>query len=189
MDNRTKFYLLIGPTLLSFIYAATSPTIQIYFMKLVSSEVLAIAGMITVGLAAIVNTTVTSDKAKEWYRNHFVAIVVVDVACFTAISYGSLLDVTIRFLGFAVLNAVSTTLWYTVMSNAVNRILSGDVLTSWNAFEKSLELYGSLAGGLIAVLNMGISLEVCITLQCVANFVMGCTDLQAYRMLKRIDIS
>ena len=185
MDRKTKIYTLIGPVLASFIFSMTSPTIQIYFMQMVSQEVLAISNMLSVGLAAIVNTTVTNDKAKELYRNHFMTIVIVDVLCFIAISYGSLLDVSVRFLGLAVLSAISSTLWFTAMSNAINRIVSGDKLTDWNAFSKSMELYASLLGGLIAVFVTGFSVEICIALQCLSNLFMGITDLKAFSLLKK----
>ena len=62
-----------------FAYALTSPVVHIYFMKLVDPQVLAVANMLSVGLAAIVNATVTKDKFLSWYRKHFFWIVTLDI--------------------------------------------------------------------------------------------------------------
>src|SRR5574344_980066 len=109
MDKITKIYVLIGPIIISFVFAMTSPTVQIYFMKLVSPELLAFSNMLTVGIAAAVNSTVPNDKLKTMYSNNFKLIVLIDVICFAILSYGSLLDVTIRFVGLAILNSISST--------------------------------------------------------------------------------
>ena len=185
MDKITKLYILIGPVIISFIFAMTSPTIQIYFIKMVSPELLAISNMLAVGIAAVINSTIPNDKLKTIYSNNFKLIVIIDVVFFTIISYGGLLDVSIRFIGFAILNAVSTTLWFTVMSNAINNKIAGSELTNWNAFLKSLELYGSLAGCIIAIC-FNFDVTTCLILQCIANGFMGCTDLIAFKRLKKI---
>lgn len=185
MDKVTKRYVLIGPIIISFVFAMTSPTVQIYFMKLVSPELLAFSNMLTVGIAAVVNSTVPNDKLKTMYSNNFKLIVFIDVICFAILSYGSLLDVTIRFVGLAILNSISSTLWFTVMSNSINHKIAGNNLTNWNAFARSLELYGSLAGGCVAIL-CNFDITFCLALQCIANCFMGCTDLIAFKRLKRI---
>ena len=185
MDKITKLYVLIGPVIISFIFAMTSPTVQIYFIKMVSPELLAISNMLAVGIAAVVNSTIPNDKLKTIYSNNFKLIVIIDVVFFTIISYGGLLDVSIRFIGFAILNAISTTLWFTVMSNAINNKIAGGELTNWNAFSKSLELYGSLAGCIVAIC-FDFDVTTCLILQCIANCFMGCTDLIAFKRLKKI---
>lgn len=188
MDKRAKFYFIVGPVILSFVFAATQPTVQIYFMKLISSQILAVSNMIAVGIAAITNTTITSDKLKELYRKHFTMIVIVDVTCFSAISYGSILDPNVRFIGFAILDSLSTTLWSAVISNAVNNVLNGDKLTTWNAFARSSGLYASLVGGLFAVFvmeNINISVEACLFFQCASNCLMGFTDLKGFNRINK----
>lgn len=70
MTKRQNFWLLIGPVVMTFSFALTSPVVQIYFIKLVDPQVLAIANMLGVGLAAAVNATVTKDRWLSWYREH-----------------------------------------------------------------------------------------------------------------------
>lgn len=71
------------------------------------------------------------------------------------------------------------------MSNSINHKIAGNNLTNWNAFARSLELYGSLAGGCVAIL-CNFDITFCLALQCIANCFMGCTDLIAFKRLKRI---
>ena len=49
MNRKQKVLLIIGPMTMSFIYAMTHPVVQIYFMRLVSSDILAIADMVSTG--------------------------------------------------------------------------------------------------------------------------------------------
>ena len=71
MNRKQKQWLIIGPVVVSFVFAMTSPVVQVYFMRLVSPNILAIANMLSVGLAAGVNTTVGIDKFMESYRKNF----------------------------------------------------------------------------------------------------------------------
>ena len=53
MNNRQKNWLLVGPVVFSFALAMTVPVIQIYFMRLINSEVLAISNMLAMGIALL----------------------------------------------------------------------------------------------------------------------------------------
>ena len=167
--------------------AITSPVIHIYFMRLIDASVLAIANIISVGIAAITNTSVTRKGFLEWYDKHFTLIVVTDVLLFTVISFAGMEWATIRFIGMAIINAISTTLWICVMKNAINSIVKGKELTIWQSLASSYELYASLAGGLAILLIGDIHIELAIAIQCVANLVMGLTDLRARKLLIRGD--
>lgn len=139
-----------------FAYALTSPVVHIYFMKLVDPQVLAVANMLSVGLAAIVNATVTKDKFLSWYRKHFFWIVTLDIFSYIIICYaGTEYDATIRFIGLAITDAVSTTLWAVVMRSAVNDVLDGDRLTKWSSLSDGYKLAASFLGGNDPVLSCG----------------------------------
>ena len=70
MNNRQKNWLLVGPVVFSFALAMTVPVIQIYFMRLINSEVLAISNMLAMGIAAVTNTTVT----KKFFLSGMISI-------------------------------------------------------------------------------------------------------------------
>ena len=185
MQTGTKFYLLAGTAFMDLVYAATSPVIQIYFMKLISSEILAAANILSTGLAAVVNATVQSDKLKDFYRYNFLWIVSIDVVCFCLINFESISIPEVRYLGMAILNAISSTLWFTVISDAINHQIDGDALTKWNSLSKTVNLIAALLGSLLAILVFSnIEVETCILMQCVANLVMGLSDLKAYHKIR-----
>lgn len=183
MSNKLKFYLLSGPVLVSFIFALTSPIIQIYFVSRVSTEIFAAANMLSTGLAALVNSSVAADRIMRWYKKHFYSIVIIDLLCFCIVSFLSTEYITVRFLGLAILNAVSTNLWCVLMRNAVNNIIKGDSLTKWESFESAWNLGGQFFGAALAIYFIDMPLELCIGLQCIANIIMGTTDYKAWNII------
>lgn len=183
MNSKQKNWLLVGPVIFSFVMAVTTPVIHVYFMRLIDASVLAVANMLAVGIAAITNTTITKEKFLEWYDKHFKFIVATDVTFFIIVSCAGMEMAAMRYIGMAVINAISTTLWVCVMQNAINNTIKGKDLTIWQSLANSYEMYASLAGGLVILLIGDIHIEVAIAIQCVANLVMGLTDLRAKKLL------
>lgn len=183
MSSRQKGWLLVGPCIFSFAVAMTAPVLQVYFMRLISSEVLAISNMLAVGIAAITNTSITKKGFLEWYNKHFTFIVVSDVLLFAVISFAGMKWAAMRYISMAVINAISTTLWICIMQNAINAVVKGKELTTWQSLANSYELYASLAGGLVILMLGSIDVEIAIAIQCTANLVMGLTDLRARKLL------
>lgn len=183
MDGKTKWLLLFGPTLVNFVYAATSPTVHIYFISLISPQILAVSNLINVGLGAIINSTIISFR--DVYRRYFLHIIFIDVTLFWCISVTGIEYPAVRFIGLAILYAISTTLWVMIMKDAVNGILNGVKLTKWQALLESYDLYGAFLGGIIAVFVTNLDVEICIIFQCIANALMGITDYVAYRRIEK----
>ena len=187
MNNRQKNWLLVGPVVFSFAMAMTVPVIHIYFIRLISPNVLAISNMLAVSLAAIVNTSITKKKFLRWYDEHFTFIVVTDILLFVVVSCAGMELAAVRYIGMAIINAVSTTLWMCIMRNSINNVINGEELTIWQSLSNSYAMYASLAGG-ITILYLGtMDIELAIAIQCVANLVMGLTDLRARKLLIRGD--
>ena len=183
MNNRQKNWLLIGPVIFSFAMAMTVPVIQIYFIRLISPNVLAISNMLAVGLAAIVNTSITKERFLRWYDEHFTFIIVTDILLFVVVSCAGMEMAAARYIGMAITNAISTTLWVCVMQNAINNTIKDQDLTIWQSLAKSYEMYASLAGGLVILLIGDMHIELAIAIQCTANLFMGLTDLKARKLL------
>lgn len=163
--------------------AMTTPVIRVYFIRFVNSDILAISDMLAVGIAAITNTTITKEKFLEWYDKHFKFIVATDVMFFIIVSCAGMEMAAMRFIGMAVINAISTTLWICVMQNAINSVVKGKELTIWQSLASSYELYASLAGGLVILILGSIDIEIAIAIQCIANLIMGLADLKARKLL------
>lgn len=184
MTNKVKLLILFGGALTSFSYCLTSPIIQIYFIKLINAEILAMATILSTGLAAIVNATIQSDKIKDFYRKHFIWIILMDVVCFFLIGFEGLAYPEVRFLGMAVLNAISATLWMVVMKDAVNHNIKGSELTKWDSLSKTTDLASALCGSVLALFFTNIDIEYCIGFQCATNAIMGVTDWISYQKIK-----
>ena len=187
MNSKQKGWLLVGPVIFSFAMAMTTPVIRVYFIRFVNSDILAISDMLAVGIAAITNTTITKEKFLEWYDKHFTFIVVTDILLFVVVSCAGMELAAVRYIGMAVINAISTTLWVCVMQNAINNTIRGQDLTIWQSLARSYEMYGSLAGGLAILLIGDMHIELAIAIQCVANLFMGLTDLKARKLLLKGD--
>ena len=187
MNSKQRRWLLIGPVIFSFAMAMTTPVIRVYFIRFVNSDILAISDMLAVGIAAITNTTITKEKFLEWYDKHFTFIVATDVMFFIIVSCAGMEMAAMRYIGMAVINAISTTLWVCVMQNAINNTIRGQDLTIWQSLARSYEMYGSLAGGLAILLIGDMHIELAIAIQCLANLFMGLTDLKAMKLLLKGD--
>ena len=187
MNSKQKNWLLVGPVIFSFAMAMTTPVIRVYFIRFVNSDILAISDMLAVGIAAITNTTITKEKFLEWYDKHFTFIVATDVMFFIIVSCAGMQMAAMRYIGMAVINAISTTLWVCVMQNAINNTIRGQDLTIWQSLARSYEMYGSLAGGLAILLIGDMHIELAIAIQCIANLFMGLTDLKARKLLLKGD--
>lgn len=78
MNSKQKFWLLFGNVVFSFAMAMTVPVIQVYFIRLVDSSVLAISNMLAVGIAAITNTSLTKENLLKWYDKHYMLFLMGD---------------------------------------------------------------------------------------------------------------
>lgn len=186
ITKKEKKLIAAGPAIMAMIYGVTSPTVEIYFMKLVSPEILAVSNILMIGLAAIIQSSIPNSTIKEIYRRNFTMIVSINVVLYCTISFLSTEYVVVRFLGFAVLSSISNNLWMVIMKDAVNRKINGIELTNWTSLSKSIELYGSLIGCCLAlVVSKYLDINVAIFMQCLANILLGITDLKAFKSLIR----
>lgn len=184
MEKKTKMLLLVGPSLMAMVFGLTSPIVEIYFMKLVSAKILALSNILGIGLAAVVQSTVPSAKIKRIYRQNAYKIIIFVTILFVTVSLLSTEYVEVRFLGFAVLNALTSSLWMVLIMDAVNRKIGGDELTNWNATASSFRLYASLIGCCLAIFVADIiPIDIAIWIQCFAITVYGLSDIFALKKL------
>ena len=184
MRSLTKNMLMVGPIVLAFIVALVTPVIQVYFMKLVSTQILTVSNMLALGLGAVTNSSIRREKIMTIYRSHFNIIVVVYIILFAVISGLSTEMIVVRFLGFSILNAVTSTLWGAVIQDRINNVLHGSELTDWSALLSAYRLYAALIGSALLFIIVSMPIEVAIALQCFGNTAMGLLDIKAYKLLK-----
>ena len=187
MDNKTKYSMVMSGALVTFIFGLTNPSMVIYFASRVSPEVLAIASMSSTGLAALINSSVKSDKVLELYKKYFSYIVSFDVLA-TYVVYACSIDyVAIRYIGMGLISAFSTTLWSLILKNAVNQHLKGDGLTKFDAFNTSCSLGGSMLGAGLAIFITNIEITTCLIIQAAGMTILGLVDTHNYKKLTKGD--
>lgn len=184
MRNLTKNMLLAGPVVVAFIMALVTPVIQVYFMKLVSTQVLTVSNMLALGLGAVTNSSIRREKIMEIYRSHFNVIVIVNMILFTIVSGLSTDFIVVRFLGFSFMNAVTSTLWGVIIQDRINNVLHGSEITDWNALLSSYKLYAALVGSALLFIIVTMPVEVAIGIQCLGITIQGLLDMKAYKLLK-----
>ena len=185
MKNETKALLLVGTSLMSLTFGLTSPIVEIYFMKLISAKILAVSNVLGIGLAAIIQSTVPNERCKEFYKKNAYRIISIVIILFISVSICSMEYAEVRFLGFAVLNALTTSLWAVLLMDAVNHKIQGDELTNWNATLASSKLYASLLGCVLAIfIAEYIPVEPAIGLQCISITVYGICDMFALKKMQ-----
>ena len=120
----------------------------------------------------------------QFYRNHFVYIVIIDVIMTFTLYLFSIDFIELRYIGIGLVEAIVANLWKIIMINAINRVISADELTKFNSFSKAYELWAKVLGaGLVLVLDGGFDITTCIVLQGIVHILMGSIDIFVYKKL------
>ncbi|MCM0759623.1 hypothetical protein M7775_13775 [Sporomusa sphaeroides DSM 2875] len=186
MSKSIKWLLILSGSVFAFVFALTSPTVHLYFMQHVSPQVYATSGMVETGLAAVMASLMSKESIRYKMRRIFVFVLALDAAGYAVISLMGMDNATIRFLGLAVLSALTINIWMTLMMDAVNGVMSGTKLTDFQTLSRSWRLWGTVAGSALAIAVTGIlSLEAAIWLQCGANALYALCDYKGFVNISR----
>lgn len=190
MNNKLKYSMIFGSSLVSFIFGFTNPIMLIYFTSRVDPSILAIANILSLGIGALVNNSINSDKFMNLYRKYFSYIVFMDLICCGTIYIFSVNHITFRYISIAIVSSITTSLWVIVLNNAINRNIGGDNLTKFNACIHAYELWASMFGALTYLLLSEVvadlSINHCLLVQWIALFVMGMIDMRSYKKLQEV---
>lgn len=184
MNKMDKFWYIIGAVIGAFTVSLTAPTISTYFYSLVDSNVIAAAGMTTLLLKFIMAKVTTNKKALQFFRRHFNEIILIDCVFGTVVSCFGLINPEVRFIGMAIQGAITSYLWFKLMTNLAARRISGDELTILGSLSEYLSFASGLIGCTIAFF-VSLDAEVAVMLQCVGNCLMAVTDTIAFKRLKK----
>lgn len=178
--------MIISGAIFSFAISLTSPTVHLYFMQHVSPQVYATAGMLETGLAAIMASIMSREKIRHKMRRIYGAILLLDAVGYAVISFISTENPTVRFLGLAVLSAITINIWLTLMVDAINGVLAGTELTNYQTLSRSWQLWATVAGSGTAIIITGIlTLETAIWIQCAGNALMAGCDYKGFTCITR----
>lgn len=169
--------------------AVTRPAIRIYFMSHVSQSTLALSNMISIGLAVIVSGLLSKEgNVVPLRRKYFVVFMAIDTIAYGVLSYlGVAIDVRIRFIGMAIVEALSTGVSVIIVRDALNLVLSGTKLT---AFQNQIGMFDSMAGfaalSVFMLVNIDMSVEIALTMNVVAmSFSTSAEALFVYSINRR----
>lgn len=186
MDKKFAVLNMLSEIVMSFVMSISSPQIHIYFMGLVSPQLLAFVNMLTLGIGVCTASSVNSDRFIKYYHEHFLAIIIIDVISFCTFSLVGENWVEVRFIGFAVLNALSTSIWSIVCKNMINNTYSGTKLTKFNSNCKTAGLVsGFIGSGILLCITIEIPVHICILMQCVAMITTGVIEYAMYRVFEK----
>ena len=107
MSKTLVYLLIVNESIFCFIMAAMSPTVHLYFMRIVANDIYVLATTIGPIVAAVVSTFMVKEHVRIIMRKWFAVILIADSVGFLVLSLWGLDNPTIRFLGFAVLNAIT----------------------------------------------------------------------------------
>lgn len=181
MSRSIMWLMIISGAVFSFVISLTSPTVHLYFMQHVSPQVYATAGVIETGLAAIMSSAMSRESIRYKMRRIYGAILLLDVIGYAVISLISVGNTSVRFLGLAILSAITINVWLTLMMDAINGVLAGTKLTNYQTLSRSWQLWATVAGSGTAVMVTGmLTLETAIWIQCAGNALMAGCDYKGF---------
>ena len=86
VKTQTKYLMLFGEGLMSFIFALTTPFVQLYFIKLVSPFIYTISSLLTTVLCAFTQTMLRTKKHRAAFRKYLLIVMIVDVILTSLVS-------------------------------------------------------------------------------------------------------
>ena len=137
--------------------ACSGPAIKTYMYANVSPEIVSLANIIGMALSVLINGAIHSEKTMELFRKQFTWLATTHTVCFTTISLMGESWPELRFIGFAIMQAITGNLYMLVFRQSMNRIWKGDQLTKLEFDMKTWSMIGALIGGaLVFLLNLDI---------------------------------
>lgn len=161
MSDTIKWLMIVSQAISNLIFGFTTPVVHVYFMSLVGPNIYSLANFIEAGLAAVVNSLLSNQK----YRHYFKQFA----------------------LYFLALDSILNNIWFIMLSDVLNKNISGDELTDFKVLQRSWMLWGSLIGSGIGVwINNSISIEFALILQAISTVLIAICDGYSFKKLERI---
>lgn len=164
--------ILIGTALLNFSFSATTPVVQLYFIKLIEPSIYAMSN--TIGLIAsyIANQSMKNLKFRNFFLRNYKILLIYDsivyaLICLLTIDYPSL-----RFLFLASINLLIINIIGTIEQHCYNISFKDDNLTNNNLTLSNVKLLAMLVGSIVGIIVINfIHIEIAIWFQVLSNVV------------------
>lgn len=186
MSNTIKWLMIISQAVTNLIFGFTTPVVHIYFMSLVGPNIYSLANFIEAGLAAVVNSLLSNQKYRHYFKQFALYFLALDSILYVIIIFLGLDYINIRFIGLAIINSLLSNIWFIILSDVLNKNISGDELTDFKVLQRSWMLWGSLIGSGIGVwINNSISIEFALVLQAISTVMIAVCDGYSFKKLER----
>lgn len=182
-----KIYIL-GSIIFGLCYGYAQSFTQLYFVRNVSNNVYIVSNLIELMLGAFILSVSTNEKIRELLKKVFILIIVGDCLGFTIISLLGLEHVAIRFIGLAILNATTRTLYVVILRDIMNGCMNGEKLTTLQTLIQSISMW-TAAIGYIGALFIKIDVDTAILIMSFGCYMMGGCDAFISIKTKRREIS
>lgn len=177
MNNNIKWLMIISQAFSNLIFGFTTPIVHIYFINLVEPSIYSLANFIEAALSAIVNSLLSNQKWRHYFKQFALYFLALDSILYIIIIFLGIDYINIRFIGLAVINSLLCNIWFIMLSNTLNKNISGDTLTNFKVLQRSWMLWGSLIGSGIGIwINNSISIELALTLQAISTVIIAICD-------------
>ena len=111
------------------------------------------------------NSLLSNQKWRHYFKQFALYFLALDSILYIIIIFLGIDYINIRFIGLAVINSLLCNIWFIMLSDALNKNISGDTLTNFKVLQRSWMLWGSLIGSGIGIwINNSISVELALIL-------------------------
>ena len=187
MSNTIKWLMIVSQDISNLIFGFTTPVVYVYFMSLVSPNIYSLFNFIKAGLAAIVNSLLSNQIYRHCFKQFALYFLALDSILYVIIIFLGIEYINVRFIGLAIINSLLNNIWFIMLSDVLNKNISGDELTNFKVLQRSWMLWGSLIGSGIGVwINNSISIEFALILQAISTVLIAICDGYSFKKLERI---
>ena len=166
--------------------ACSGPVIKIYMCSQVSPEIVSLANIIGVALSVLINGAIHSERTMELFRKQFTWLATTHTICFTVVSLMGENWPELRFIGFAILEAITGNLYALVFRQSMNRIWKGDELTKLQFDMKTWSMVGALIGGALVFL-LDLNIHQALLVQAVTCASANICDMVFFKTMKKCE--
>lgn len=133
------------------------------------------------------NSLLSNQKWRHYFKQFALYFLALDSILYIIIIFLGIDYINIRFIGLAVINSLLCNIWFIMLSDVLNKNISGDILTDFKVLQRSWMLWGSLIGSGIGIwINNSISVELALVLQAISTVVIAVCDEYSFGKLNEI---
>ena len=180
-----NLHLLISRFIILCILGAIGPDIQVGIVTALNGDsfVFKLASAISLFLGFGVNLILTKVETLRTIRRYYRILSVVACVLFVIINLAGIYDISARFIGLAVSEAIFSNMLGCCISDTMNNMFSGSERTVYSMKKDNLRYVGAFLGMVLSFF-IHLDLSTLLYIQCVTYIIMTLEDLFVFSKLK-----